>query len=99
MTEFCAKPGIIFELIDEISRHRALKPHETDMLETIMETDQDHFRWNARLEDQLLVAAKSRGGLTRFANRHGIDRMAVYQKLCRLRKHKNRQTDNQPNKG
>lgn len=93
MTELCLKPDIVLSMLDEIGKHRALEPHETDLIEDILAIESKPFRWNPRLENQLLTAATSQGGITRFAARHGIDRFSAYQKLHRLRRRKNRKTD------
>jgi hypothetical protein len=92
MSEFCVRPEFMLGLLTEVSRHRALADHETDILEDIIAMQTEPFRWNSRLEVQLLTASKSPGGIARFARRHGIiNHDAVYQKLARLRKRQSRQ--------
>ncbi len=92
MTEFCLKPETAFALLDELSRHRALEPHETDLMEDIiavLNPNEPEFKWNPRLENQLLIAASSKGGVKRFAQRHGIASVErCYVKLHRLRQRK-----------
>lgn len=93
MSEFCLRPDIVFALLDEVSRHRALAPHESEIMEEILAMEIDHFRWNPRLESQLLVAAASPGGIARFSRRFDIPPYAAYCKLHRLRKRKTRKAD------
>lgn len=90
MSEFCLRPDIVLGLLDEISRHRALEPHETDMIEELVALEVKPFRWNPRLENQLMVASASPGGITRFARRVGIDKWVAYAKLHRIRARKMR---------
>lgn len=99
MGEFCLKPDIVLSLLDEISRQRALEPHETDLLEEILALEATPFRWNPRLENQLVVASASPGGITRFAKRIGIDKGAAFAKLHRLKMRKRRKDANQGKKG
>lgn len=89
MSEFCLKPETVFALLDEVSRHRALAPHETDMMEEILAMDTEPFKWNPRLETQLLTASHSPGGIRRFAARIGVGEIVARQKLYRLRKKRN----------
>lgn len=93
MSEICTQPAFLLGLLDEVSRHRALEPHETDLIEDILAMDAKPFRWNPRLEGQLIIAANSPGGLKRFALRHGVDILAVRQKLWRMRKRNPRLRD------
>lgn len=86
MTEYCLKPELVFSLLDEVSRHRALLPHESDILQDLIEIDAKPFRWNPRLETQLVLAASSPGGIRRFAERIGIAHGTAIVKLHRLRK-------------
>ena len=87
MSEFCVLPEFLLGLLTEVSRTRALADHETDMLEDIIAMQTEPFRWNPRLEVQLLVASHSPGGIARFARRHEIANVRIaYQKLHRLRK-------------
>lgn len=92
MSEFCVRPEFLLDLLTEVSRTRALADQETDMLEDIIAMQTEPFRWNPRLDVQLIVASASPGGIARFARRHGIvNHDAVYQKLARLRKRQIRQ--------
>lgn len=92
MTEFCVRPEFMLGLLTEISRTRALADHETDMLEDIIAMQTEPFRWNPRMEVQLLAASASPGGIARFCRRHALDRGLVDVKLYRLRKCKIRKT-------
>jgi hypothetical protein len=89
VTEFCLKPETVFALLDEVSRHRALEPNETDMMEEILAMETAPFKWNPRLEVQLLTASHSPGGIRRFAERIGVGEIVARQKLYRLRKKRN----------
>lgn len=94
MTEFCLKPETVFALLDEVSRHRALEPNETDMMEEILAMETAPFKWNPRLEVQLLTASHSPGGIARFCRRHGIgNHFVAYQKLHRMRRCQTRKAD------
>lgn len=99
MGEFCMKPELALALLDEIGRHRALEPHETDLLEEILALEATPFRWNPRLENQLVVASASPGGITRFAKRLGIDKWTAYAKLHRIRARQIRKADKAKVKG
>lgn len=99
MSEFCLRPDIVLGLLDEISRHRALEPHETDMIEELVSLEVKPFRWNPRLENQLMVASDSPGGITRFARRVGIDKWVAYAKLHRIRARKMRKAAKAQDKG
>ena len=90
MTEFCLKPDIVLGLLDEISRIRALEPHESDIMQDLIELEAKPFRWNPRLEVQLMIASASPGGITRFAQRVGIDKWTAYAKLHRLKQRQTR---------
>lgn len=91
MSEFCVLPEFLLGLLTEVSRTRALADHETDMLEDIIAMQIEPFRWNPRLEVQLLTASASPGGIARFARRHGIvNHSIVYQKLYRLKRRSSR---------
>ena len=93
MKVFCLKPDIVLGLLDEISRHRALEPYESDIMQDLIEIDTTPFRWNPRLEGQLISASTSPGGITRFARRVGIDKWTAYAKLHRLKQRQTRKAE------
>lgn len=77
-------------LLDEVGSKRALADHETDIIQEIVTANQQPFRWNPRLNNQLEVAASSPGGIRRFARRLGITEGAAYQQHDRIKKRKAR---------
>lgn len=87
---FCVKPDLLLDWLTEISRHRALADHETDVIEAIVcrghQSTGKNFRWNARLDLALTRAAITRGGIKRFADKHGITQHAAHMRLNRIRK-------------
>lgn len=90
MSDICVQSQFLLSLIDEIGRTRALHDHETDILEAIITKGHQsrgiNFRWTASLNTKLLVASASKGGIKRFAERHGITDQSARTQIKRLRK-------------
>ena len=87
--QFCVHPDLLLDWLTEISRNRALRDHETDVIEAIVcrghQSTGKNFRWNARLDLALKRASITKGGIKRFAARHGITEMAAYKRLAKIR--------------
>lgn len=81
---------ILLGLLTEVGRARVLADHETDLIEEIVTMDAEPFTWNPRLDQGLVRASASNGGITRFAKRHRITPMAAYCRLSRIRGRKGR---------
>lgn len=88
--QFCVHPDLLLDWLTEISRSRALRDHETDVIEAIVcrghQSQGVRFRWNPRLDLALKRAAITKGGIRRFAARHAISEMAAYKRLAKIRK-------------
>lgn len=76
----------LLDLLTEIGRNRALTDRETDLIEDIVMTERQPFRWNPRLDQGLQRAAICPGGIARFARRHSITPQAAYNRLHRLKR-------------
>ncbi|SCY69392.1 hypothetical protein SAMN05660666_02510 [Novosphingobium aromaticivorans] len=90
MSEICIQTDFMLGILTEIGRHRALSNRETDIIEDCIAFETAPFRWNARLDNALLVASHSPGGIARFARRHEITGGMAYARLHRLRKRQKR---------
>jgi hypothetical protein len=90
MTEMCFHPDKVLDWLTEISRTRALKDEETDIIEAIVcrghKSTGQRFRWTVRLDLALKRASLSRGGIKRFAEKHGMSQQAAYDRLNKIRK-------------
>ena len=97
MSEMTVSSAILLGLLDEISRHRALADHETDLIEAIVVCQRKRdlgtrtgerttFKWTLTKDRALLRSAKVQGGIKRFAARHGITPNAASSRLRVLRK-------------
>ena len=88
--QFCVHPDLLLDWLTEISRNRALRDHETDVIEAIVcrghKAQGVRFRWNARHDLALKRAAITKGGIRRFAERHGMSPQAAYDRLNKIRK-------------
>jgi hypothetical protein len=76
----------VLSLLDEVGRSRALSSDESDLVEDIVTAEREDFRWSERLDQGLLRAALTSGGIARFARRHSITPSAAYNRLLRLRR-------------
>lgn len=87
--EFCLAPDKLESLLDEISRHRALTPEETDMLEALIcrghQSTGRNFRWKPADDRALMKASRKRGGIQQFADERGIARQGAYSRLSKIR--------------
>lgn len=90
MSEICLHPEKLLDLLTEIGRHRALTDEETDIVEAILDIEHAPFRWNPRLDNHLLTASHSVGGIARFARRHQITPMSAYSRIKRLKDRQSR---------
>jgi hypothetical protein len=90
MTEMCFHPDKVLDWLTEISRTRALKDEETDIIEAIVcrghQSTGQRFRWNPRLDLALKRASLTKGGIKRFAEKHGMSPQAAYDRLNKIRK-------------
>lgn len=99
MTAISIDSTCLLDLLTEIGRSRALTDRETDLIEDIVMTERQPFRWNARLDLALERAAKCPGGIARFARRHNITASAAYNRLHRLKKREGRRIPRKRRKG
>jgi hypothetical protein len=97
VNQVCVNPDLLLSLLDEIGRHRALADHETDLVEAIVcrghRSRSLKQHWTARLDRKLLEAAKTKGGVKRFAAAHNLPPQAAYDRLYKLRKAKATQAE------
>ncbi len=86
----CVHPDKLLDWLTEISRHRALQDHETDVIEAIVcrghKAQGVRFKWNPHLDLALKRASITKGGIRRFAERHGISPQSAYDRLNKIRK-------------
>jgi hypothetical protein len=90
MGEICVRSDFMLSLLSEVGKARALAPHETDVIEDCIAQELIPFRWNPRLDNALLIASHSPGGIARFARRHQITRQMADSRLYRLRQQQKR---------
>lgn len=87
---FCVHPDKLLDWLTEISRTRALRDDETDVIEAIVcrghKAQGVRFKWNPRLDLALRRAALTKGGIRRFAERHGISPQSAYDRMNKIRK-------------
>ena len=99
MTEFCLSPEKLEAMLTEINRHRVLTEDEVDMLEALInrghKTTGKNFRWKPADDRALLKASIKRGGIQKFADDHGIPRKGAYDRLNRLRGHRDAKLNKQ----
>lgn len=86
MGEICVRSDFMLSLLGEVGKTRALAPHETDVIEDCIAQELMPFRWNPRLDNALLVASHSPGGIARFCRRIGITRGMADARLLRIRR-------------
>ena len=86
MAEICLQRDFVLSILDEISRTRALNNAESEVIEDCLSDEINAFQWSRPLEDALVTASFTTGGIARFARHHGINIHTAHQKLFRLRR-------------
>ena len=76
---------VMLAILDDLGKTRPLTELESGIVEEIVARENDEFRWNPRLDVQLMVSSGSNGGIKRFAQRHGILPHCAYARLYRIR--------------
>jgi hypothetical protein len=79
---------IVTRWLDELSRQRALRDEETDILETIIQRrahSRVYVKWTPALDRKLIRAAHRKSSIRAFAQREGMTAKAAYDRLSKLR--------------
>ncbi|MDG5748541.1 hypothetical protein P8Q88_10160 [Qipengyuania sp. XHP0207] len=76
---------VMLAILEDLGKVRPLTEVESGIVEEVVPRENKEFRWNPRLDVQLMVASSSNGGIKRFADRHCISPWSAYARLYRIR--------------